>query len=122
MKAIEKFEEIIKGEGNRTLREEGVNATLYWAYRKAKEQTGNELLDFDGTIWTHEIPEIAKALKEEGIKEFTISSGYSGLIDTLAAFEEYGFFVNGVTKVNSTLKYYETGCHLKTPAIKMIAR
>ena len=96
MKKIEIFERAIK-EGGR-LKDYGINATVFAAYRNL-EYTGNEDLDFADTIWDHDIAEIAETLRENGIKEFTISSTFSGLIETLAAFEKEGIKMAGQTRL-----------------------
>ena len=72
----------------RSLKDAGINPTLFWAYRTSKEESDNDLIDFNGAIWDYDIKEIADCLRAEGITEFTISSTFSGLIETLAAFEK----------------------------------
>ena len=71
MKKIEIFERAMNEGGS--LKDYGINSTLFAAYRSCLE-TGNEYIDFNGVIWDYDIPEIIKALKENGISEFTISS------------------------------------------------
>ena len=85
MKRIEVFEKAMNEGGS--LKDYGINSTLFAAYRDCQE-TGNDNIDFNGVIWDYDIPEIVKALKENGISEFTISSTFSSLIETLAAFEK----------------------------------
>lgn len=88
MKEIRTFEEAIE-QNARSLKELGINGTLFWAYRTSKE-TGNELIDFNEVIWDYDIEEIAQTLRANDITEFTISSTFSSLIETLAAFEKQG--------------------------------
>lgn len=83
MKEIRTFEAAIEQSAT-SLEELGINATLFWAYRTSKE-TGNELIDFNEVIWDYDIEEIAQTLRANGITEFTISSTFSSLIETLAA-------------------------------------
>ena len=87
MKKIEIFEKAMNEGGS--LKDYGINSTLFAAYRDCQE-TGNDNIDFNEVIWDYDIPEIVKALKENGISEFTISSTFSSLIETLAAFEKEG--------------------------------
>ncbi|KIR03797.1 hypothetical protein P261_02612 [Lachnospiraceae bacterium TWA4] len=122
MKEIRKFEELMTSKENISLKEAGVNSTLYWAYRTTREESKNDLLDFDDGIWDYDIPEIAKTLKKEGIKEFTISSTFSGLIATLAKFEEQGIVMNGLTTINARYKDWATKEHQQIPAIKMLVK
>ena len=81
MKEIKTFETAIK-QNAKSLEELGINATLFWAYRTSKE-TGNELIDFNEVILDYDIVEIAQALRANGITEFTISSTFSSLLETL---------------------------------------
>lgn len=53
------------------LKDYGINSTLFAAYRNCQE-TGNDNIDFNGVIWDYDIPEIVKALKENGISKFTM--------------------------------------------------
>ena len=66
MKEIRTFEEAIE-QNARSLKELGINGTLFWAYRTSKE-TGNELIDFNEVIWDYDIEEIAQTLRANDIK------------------------------------------------------
>ena len=103
------------------MKDVGINGTLYWAYRTAKE-TENDLIDFNEVIWDYDIEEIAKTLRENDIREFTISSTFSSLIETLATFEKQGISMAGLTTVNARHTDWHTGEHAKIPAIKMIVK
>ena len=118
MKKIEVFEKAIENKVP-NLREVGINPTLFWAYRNL-EETGNDKIDFNECIWEHEIEDITRCLKENGSYEFTISSTYSSLIETLAEFQKYGFQMAGLTEVNA--RYTEVGSDKKKriPAIRML--
>ena len=115
MKEIRTFEKAIE-EKVRSLKDVGINPTLFWAYRTSKEESGNEV------IWDYDIKEIADCLRAEGITEFTISSTFSSLIETLAAFEKEGICMNGLTTVNARHTDWKTGEHARIPAIKMEVR
>ena len=116
MKKIEIFERAMNEGGS--LKDYGINATMFAAYRNL-EYTGNEELDFNGVIWDYDIPEIVKALKENGISKFTISSTFSSLIETLAAFEKEGIRMAGLTEVNATYSDWKTGKKARIPAVRM---
>ena len=116
MKKIEIFERAIKEGGS--LKDYGINATVFAAYRNL-EYTENEDIDFADTIWDHDIAEITETLRENGIKEFTISSTFSGLIETLAAFEKEGIKMAGLTEVNAGYTDFMTGEKARIPAIRM---
>jgi len=51
--------------------------------------------------------------------EFTISSNFSGLIKTIATFEELGAKLDGIVKINSRFTDWKTGEHESIPAFKM---
>lgn len=116
MKKIEVFEKAMNEGGS--LKDYGINSTLFAAYRDCQE-TGNDNIDFNGVIWDYDIPEIVKALKENGISEFTISSTFSSLIETLASFEKEGIRMAGLTEVNATYSDWKTGKKARIPAIRM---
>lgn len=116
MKKIEIYERAMK-EGER-LADYGINGTVFAAYR-ALEFTRNENLDFSEVIWDKDIPEIIKTLKENDICEFTISSTFSSLIETLAAFEKEGVKMAGLTEVNANYTDWKTGEQARIPAIRM---
>ena len=122
MKEIRRFEELMNAKGNISLKDAGVNSALYWAYRISKEESENDLIDFNEVIWDYDIKEIADSMRAEGIKEFTISSAFSSLIETLAEFEKNGIYMNGLATVNARYTDWETGEHVRIPAIKMEVR
>ena len=123
MKEIRSFEEAMANKDNngKSYKELGINKTLFWAYRTSKE-AGNELIDFNEVIWDYDIEEIARTLRANGITEFTISSTFSSLIETLAAFEEHGISMAGLTKVKARYSDWNTGEHALIPAIKMTVK
>ena len=118
MKKIEAFEQAIENKVP-NLREVGINPTLFWAYRNSKHN-GNEKIDFNECIWENEIEDIANCLKANGIYEFTISSTFSSLIETLAEFQKHGFQMAGLTEVNAKYLDWQTNKRAVVPAIRMM--
>ena len=118
MKKIEAFEKAIENKVP-NLREAGINPTLFWAYRTL-EETGNERIDFNECIWEHEIEDIANCLKANGIYEFTISSTFSSLIETLAEFQNHGFQMAGLTEVKARYTEPYSNEKKRIPAIRML--
>ncbi len=118
MKKIEAFEQAIENKVS-DLRKEGINPTLFWAYRSL-EESGNDKIDFHDVIWESEIEDIVNCLKENGIYEFTISSPFSSLLEIIAEFQKHGFQMAGLTEVNGTQKDWETGLKKRMPAIRML--
>ena len=107
MKEIKIFEQAMH-EDNEFFRTHKINLTLFSAYRQQKH-TENKLIDFSEVIWEEDIEPISDFLKVEGITEFTISSTFSSLIQTLAGFEKHGFRMNGLTEVNANYTDFTTG-------------
>ena len=104
MKTIDKIEKVKNM--NVLLENVGINRTFYWAYIRTQETT-NEILDFNDVIWENDVEGIIKNCKEFGLKEITISSRFSSLIDILAEFEKQGAKLIGLTKV--TTRFYACG-------------
>lgn len=121
MKEIRLFEKAIE-ENVRKLKDAGINPTLFWVYRTSKDESCNDLINFNEVIWDYDINEIADCLRAEGITEFTLSSIFSSLIETLAAFEKEGIYMNGLTTVSAKYTDWKTGEHARIPAIKMEVR
>ena len=112
MKHIAIFDDA--AESGLTLKELGFNPTLYWAYRTSLE-AGNDLIDFNEVIWDYDIKPITDCLRSFGITEFTISSTFSSLIETLAEFEK----MQGLTQVKARYTDWRTGEQAVIPAIRM---
>lgn len=119
MKRIDLFERAI-AEKTGSLADYGINNTMFWAYRRS-QQAGNDLIDFNEVIWDEDVVAIAACLKDNGIAEFTISSTFSGLIPTLAAFDKLGFKVSGITEVNATYIDFRTNELARIPAVRMMS-
>lgn len=117
MKKIDLFERAIAEQAG-SLSDYGINSTMFWAYRKSLT-ADNDLIDFNEVIWDEDVEAIAACMKENGITEFTISSTFSGLIPTLAAFDKLGFKVTGVTEVNAPYKDWQTNTYARIPAVRM---
>lgn len=120
MKEIKTFEAAIK-QNAKSLEELGINATLFLAYRTSRENE-NELIDFNEVIWDYDIEDISKTFRANNITEFTISSTFSSLIETLAAFEKQGISMAGLTTVKARYTDWEIGEHALIPAIKMTVK
>ena len=118
MKKIELFEKAIAEQAG-SLKDYGINGTLFWAYRKSQDAE-NDKIDFSEVIWEKDIEEIANFLKENGICEFTISSTFSSLISTLAEFQKHGFQMAGLTEVNANHTDWLTNKRARVPAIRLL--
>ena len=117
MTKIELFERAIAEKAD-SLKNWGINSTAFWAYRKSID-ADNNLIDFSEVIWDEDIDAIVQTFADNDITEFTISSTFSSLIPTLAAFDKHGFKMAGITEVNANYTDWQTGERAKVPAIRM---
>ena len=122
MRKIEALEKAIREvKEGMSFSELGINATFWRAYQDTNE--ANETIDFSEVIWERDVKEIVEQCKQFGITEFTISSPFSGLIETLAMFEDEGCKMAGLVHITSRI----TKCNFGTgkieyeivPAIRM---
>lgn len=120
MKKIELFERAIAEQAG-SLKDYGINGTMFLAYCRSIE-SGNDRIDFNEVIWDEDVDAIATCLKENGIREFTISDTFSGLIPTLAAFDKLGIHMAGITEVNATYTDFCTCERARIPAIRMTVK
>ena len=119
MKKINLFERAIAEQAS-SLKDWSINGTVFWAYRKSID-AGNDLIDFSEVIWDEDVEPIAETFRQNGITEFTISSTFSSLIATLAAFDKQGFKMVGITEVNANYTDWMTNERAKVPAIRMMS-
>lgn len=116
MKRIEFLEQMREQEKNYS--ETHINMAFGQAYFAAR-RNDNNLIDFNEVIWDHDIDQIIENLAEFEIREFTISSTYSGLINIIAEFDKRGWRVAGVTEVNASYTDFMSGEHQIIPAFRM---
>ena len=108
-------------EKNGNLQELGINTRLFWAYRHSLEAE-NEVINFSEPLWDADIAPIVKTFRENGIKEFTITCNFSGLISTLALFDKEGCTMDGIVEVKETYLDFRTNEKAVAKAIKMIIK
>ena len=94
---IEKFE--TAEASGKTMKELGINRDVYWAYKRSTE-AGNDLINFYDIIDEEDAEDIIKCCRENGVKEFTISSNSTGMIRVIMALEAHGCHLNGTAMVN----------------------
>lgn len=117
MKKIEAFENAIANQV-KDIREIGINPTMFWAYRDSQEAE-SEMLNFPDVIWNSDIAPIVETCRENGIHEFSITSTFSSLIETLAEFEKLGCKLAGLTSVKTRYTDWQTGEKKIVPAVLM---
>ena len=96
----------------------GVQWTLAQAYLYSKD-AGNELPNFAEVIWDDQIEEILADCRRLGVKEFTISSTFSSLIETIARFEELGCTLDGIVRIKERYTHFGSDDRALIPAFKM---
>ena len=64
----------------------------------------NGTINLEDIIREPEVEKIVTDCRNKGIKQITISGTFTGLINILTRFEEFGCKVNGLTKVESSYK------------------
>ena len=106
---IAAIDNAIENNSNATWQELNFNSTFGAAYLYSLE-AGNDLPNYDDVIWDTDIAEIITDCHRTGITEFTISSTFSGLINTIAQFQKCGCTLQGIVEINSKLsKDWRTG-------------
>ena len=99
----------------------GCHWTLGQAYLYSKE-AGNDLPNFAEVIWDYDIEAILEDCRKLGVKEFTISSTFSSLIETIAKFEELGCTLDGIVKVKERYTHFGSDEHALISAFKMTVK
>jgi hypothetical protein len=102
----------------RSIKELGINDTLYWAYKNSQDAK-NEYIDFNDVIWDTDIEPIIDFCKEAGIDHITISSAFSSLTTTVWEMTKLGCTIEGMTEVNSVHTNWRTGERDRIPAFRI---
>lgn len=102
MKTIQRYEDAIdaRKNGQGVGQFEDVCWPVFHAYERSWDE-GLEELDFSDGIDGATIPAIVSELTRRGITKITVSSGFSNLLDTLAAFEESGCKVQELVRITT---------------------
>lgn len=116
MKRIDYLEQMREEE--KKYSETHINMTFGQAYFAARRNENN-LIDFSEAIWEQDIDQITENLAEFEIREFTISSTFSGLVTIIAEFDKRGWRVAGITEVNSSYSDFMTNEKKVIPAFRM---
>ena len=94
---IEKFE--TAEASGKTLQELRINREIYWAYKLSTE-ADNEHINFYDMVDEEDAEDIIKCCRENGIRQFMISSNSTGMIRIIMALEAHGCHLNGTAMVN----------------------
>ena len=124
MKRIAEFEEIIErvnaGEEVKLSEYPQACPTLYWAYRRSKEN-GLDEVDFSEVIWEKDVEGIVNQLRKAGHETFTISSTFSSLLETIWEFEKHGCKMEGLKQVRQGYDNFNAETMKMEPAYKPAA-
>ena len=116
---IAAIDNAIENNSRASWKELGFNSTFGAAYLYSLE-TGNDLPNYGKVIWDTDIDEILADCHKTGITEFTISSTFSSLIETIAEFQKRGCMMQGLVEINSWYeKDWNTGERKRIPAFLM---
>ena len=82
---------------------------MYKRYEASREK-GNNLLNLNsGDIWPREVADLAKAFKDNGIREFTLTSHCTNTNANAWEFIKNGYNKQGMTLVHTSKKFFEDG-------------
>ena len=105
MKEIKQYEDAIARQAA-SLKDEGINRTMFWAYRHSK-RAGTDDLNFDDIIWDTDIDYIVNTCRAEGIERITVSSTFSSLTEVIWGMMAIGCTVEGMKLVPTTNTRYD---------------
>ena len=100
---IQEFDDIrealrTQGKGVHDVDQEQVNYAIFKAYLNSK-RNGRSLLNFDETLWYYDVQPIVETCRKLGIKEFTMTTNQTGLIEILGEFQRLGARISGVIEI-----------------------
>ena len=118
MNHIEAIDRAFENEDRISWKSLGFNPTFGQAYIDSLE-AGNDLPNYGEVIWDCDIEQIIADCRRTGITEFTISSTFSSLIETIAEFQKRGCLLKGLIEINSRYTDRSTGEKRRIPAFLM---
>ena len=77
---------------------------------------GNERIDFSDAIHESDVDPILAECRRFGVTEFTVSSGFSSIVERIAAFEDGGCRLEGMVKVKGDFNAFGTQKRIILPA------
>lgn len=116
MKRIEILENI---KAAKDLETAGIHWKVHQYYREAHERD-LEHLDFSDCVFESEAAEIVDSLRKCQIGKFTISSGFSGMVELIHYLEANGCKLIGMTMVHSKMRDWQTNEFGLVPAFELM--
>lgn len=77
----------------------GKPAVRIWRDYSNARGNGNEHLDINDVVWDRDVEGLISCMRDNGIKKFTFSSGWSSSVDTAWLFVQNGCRLAGMTEV-----------------------
>lgn len=109
--ADEQEKENLRAEYNevmKEIKEKGSIAMRIWREYKTALENGNNRLDLNDCIWDKDVKALIDCMRENGIAEFTFSSGWSGAVETAWLFQQNGCTLAGLVEINGAEKTFST--------------
>ena len=85
----------------------GITACRIWREYEVARENGNKRLDIGEVVWDRDVEGLISCMRENGIKEFTFSSNWSGAVETAWLFTQNGCELIGITELNGGSKHPE---------------
>ena len=90
------------------IKEKGSITMRIWREYETALENGNNRLDLNDCIWDKDVKALIDCMRENGIAEFTFSSGWSGAVETAWLFQQNGCTLAGLVEINGAEKTFST--------------
>ena len=84
----------------------GAAACRIWREYETARENGNSCLDISEVVWEKDVESLISCMRENGISEFTFSSGWSSAVETAWLFTQNGCEVAGMAEVNGGMNHF----------------
>ena len=71
------------------------------------KQRGNDCIDFSDAIWETDVEPLLREMRTNGIDRFSLSSTWSGAVDTAWLFQQNGCTLEGLIRINGKFKRFD---------------
>ena len=84
----------------------GAAACPIWREDETARENGEHRLDISEVVWEKDVESLISCMRENGISEFTFSSGWSSAVETAWLFTQNGCELAGLIEVNGSMNYF----------------
>ena len=84
----------------------GAAACRIWREYENARENGNACLDISEVVWDRDVESLISCMRENGISEFTFSSGWSSAVETAWLFTQNGCELAGLVEVNGGMNHF----------------